>query len=128
MNPEDLKYSKDQTWVRVAGNEGTVGITDYAQKQLGSVLFVEVKKQGEKVKQFQPCGTIESDKATSDIVCPVSGEVTAVNSEAFNSPEIINQQPYGAGWLLKVKLADQGELGKLLSAADYNALVATLQK
>lgn len=128
MNPKDLKYSKDQTWVRVVGNEGTIGITDYAQKQLGSVLFIEVKQPGDKVTQSKPCGTIESDKATSDIVCPVSGEVTEVNKEAMDAPETVNQEPYGAGWLLKVKLADQGELGKLLSAADYDALVASLEK
>ncbi|MDO8490889.1 MAG: glycine cleavage system protein GcvH [Dehalococcoidia bacterium] len=128
MNPKDLKYSKDQTWVRVAGDEGTIGITDYAQKQLGSVLFVEVKQPGEQVKQGQPCGTIESDKATSDIVCPVSGEVVAVNSDAIEAPESVNQAPYEAGWLLKVRLADKGELGKLLSATDFEALLSTLQK
>lgn len=127
MNPKDLKYTKEQTWVRVEGGEATIGITDYAQAQLGSVLFVEVKDIGDKVAQFKSCGTIESDKATSDIISPVSGEVVAVNEDMLNAPEKVNEDPYGGGWMLRVQLADPGELNKLMAIGEFESYLASLE-
>ncbi len=121
MNPKDLKYSKAHTWAKQDGDEATVGITSYAQEQLGNVLFVEMKDIGDKVAQGQPCGSVESDKATSDVVCPVSGEVTAVNEDVLNAPEVLNEDPYGKGWLVKVRVSNPSELNSLLSADAYEA-------
>jgi len=124
LNPKDCKYTKGHTWVRVSGEEATIGISDYAQQQLGSVLFLEVAQPGDTVQQGQPCGTVESDKATSDIMCPVSGEVVAVNDKALDAPETVNQDPYGEGWLLKVRLSQPGELDNLMTAEEFEAYIA----
>ncbi|MBI2303787.1 MAG: glycine cleavage system protein GcvH [Chloroflexi bacterium] len=121
MNPKDCKYSKGHTWVRVAGGEAIIGITDYAQQQMGSILFVETKEVGSQINQFQPCGTVESDKATSDVMSPISGEVVAVNQEAVDAPELLNQDPYGAGWLLKARPANPKELDDLMTAEQFEA-------
>ncbi|MBI4282663.1 MAG: glycine cleavage system protein GcvH [Chloroflexi bacterium] len=123
MNPANCKYTKGHTWVRVEGNLAVIGLTDYAQQQLGKVLFVEAAAKGKKVAQSQSCGTVESDKATSDIMCPVTGEVTDVNEEALDAPELLNQEPYGKGWLIKVRLQDSKELGALMTAQEFEKYI-----
>ncbi|MBI4217012.1 MAG: glycine cleavage system protein GcvH [Chloroflexi bacterium] len=124
MHPKDYKYTKGHTWVRVEGEVGLIGITDFAQKELGSVLFVELASVGDAVVQSKPCGSVESDKATSDVMCPVSGQVLEVNEEAMNAPETVNKDPHGAGWLLKVRLANKTELNSLMSAAEFERYIA----
>ncbi len=124
MNPKDCKYTKGHTWVRVSGQEATVGVSDYAQKQLGSVLFVEVAQVGDAVAQGKPCGTIESDKATSEVQSPVSGKVTAVNQDTLDAPESVNKDPYGKGWLLKVQMSNPGELQSLMTAEAFEKYIS----
>jgi len=122
MYPADLKYTKDHEWVRSAGAEATIGITDYAQAQLGDVVFVELPAVGRAIKQGEVFGTIESVKAVSELYAPVSGEVVAVNDALSTSPESVNKDPHGA-WIIKVKPSNAGELGSLLDATAYGALV-----
>jgi len=124
-NPREVKYSKTYAWVKPENNEALVGITDYAQEQLGSILFVEVAKPGDKITQDAPCGTIESDKSTSDVVAPVSGEVVAVNQDAIDAPETINEDPYGKGWLLRVRMSNPSELDHLLSADEFDQFIVS---
>ncbi|MDE3112589.1 MAG: glycine cleavage system protein GcvH [Chloroflexota bacterium] len=119
--PDDLRYSKEHEWVRVDGDIATVGITHFAQEQLGDVVFVELPGQGSAVKQFASLGVVESVKAASDVYAPISGEITERNMKVIEKPELVNQEPYGNGWLVKVRVADKGEVGKLLSPADYRA-------
>ncbi len=114
--PADLKYTKEDEWLKVEGNQGTVGITDYAQNALGDIVFVELPKPGATVEAGKSFGTVESVKAVSELYSPISGTVTAVNEELANSPEKINSDPYGA-WMIKVQLSKQGD--NLMSAADY---------
>jgi len=121
--PENLKYTKDHEWVLVDGDAGTVGITDYAQGELGDVVFVELPAVGKTVKQGDPFGTIEAVKAVSDLFAPVSGSVVEVNKELEKSPEGVNKDPYGKGWMVKIKLANPGELASLLTAAAYKTQV-----
>ena len=123
MFPAELKYSKEHEWVRVEGQRAIVGITYYAQEQLGDVVYVELPEPGSQVSQFEVCGTIESVKTVSDLFAPVSGEVVAINETLDDSPECINQEPYGSGWILEVAMTDVAELGRLLSAEEYEALV-----
>ena len=124
MNPSDLKYSKGHEWAKeIGGNRVRVGITHYAQDQLGDVVFVDMPATGTKVKQFQQFGSIESVKAVSDLFSPVSGEVVAVNQALTDTPELVNQDPYGQGWLMEIALADSSELNALLSSQDYEAYV-----
>ncbi len=127
MYPADLKYTNDHEWVRVAGAEATVGITDFAQKQLGDVVFVELPVVGSEVTQFETFGTIESVKAASDLYAPVSGTVVESNAAIKDRPELVNPSPYGEGWLVKVKMKDKKELDVLLSPSDYEALVGSLE-
>jgi len=122
MYPADLKYTKDHEWVRGGGAEATIGITDYAQAQLGDVVFVELPAVGRAIKQGEVFGTIESVKAVSELYAPVSGEVVAVNDALSTSPETVNKDPHGA-WIIKVKPSNAGELGSLLDATAYGALV-----
>ena len=122
MYPADLKYTKDHEWVRGGGAEATIGITDYAQAQLGDVVFVELPAVGRTIKQGEVFGTIESVKAVSELYAPVSGEVVAVNDALSTSPETVNKDPHGA-WIIKVKPSNAGELGSLLDATAYGALV-----
>jgi glycine cleavage system H protein len=124
MVPTDLRYTKDHEWVRVDGDEATIGITDYAANQLGDVVFVELPEAGRTVDQFAAFGVVESVKAVSDLFAPVSGEVSAANDELSAQPELVNEEPYGAGWMLKVKVSDAGQLDELLDAASYDALIA----
>ena len=119
--PQDLRYSKEHEWVRLDGDTATIGITAFAQEQLGDVVFVELPEKGATVRQFASLGVVESVKAASDIYSPVSCQVVERNVKVIEKPELVNQKPYDDGWMLKVKLADKGELQKLLSADDYRA-------
>ena len=122
MNPQDLQYTREHEWLRVDGDSGTVGITDHAQKELGDVVFVEFPQVGSKVQAGKPMGTIESVKAVSELFSPASGEVVEVNSALLASPETVNADPYGKGWLIKVRL-DQ-KPGDLMSAEQYTQYTA----
>jgi glycine cleavage system H protein len=119
MNPPDLKYSKTHEWVRLENDTATTGITDHAQDTLGDITFVELPKVGAQLKQGGESGVIESVKAASDLMSPVSGVVAAVNGALDSAPETINSDPYGAGWLYKVKLSDASEINGLMDAAAY---------
>jgi glycine cleavage system H protein len=121
--PENLKYTKDHEWILVSGDTGTVGITDYAQGELGDVVFVELPSQGKTIKAHESFGTIEAVKAVSDIYAPVSGAVVEVNKDLAATPELVNKDPYGKGWMVKIKLANPAELNGLLDMAAYKALV-----
>ena len=120
--PAALKYTKDHEWVEISGDRGKVGVTDYAQKQLGDVVFVELPAFGTKLKQGQSFGTIESVKAVSELYSPVTGEVVEVNAALKDKPETVNADPH-ASWMIVVKLANPGEAGALLDAAQYQDLV-----
>lgn len=121
--PENLKYTKDHEWVRIDGDTGIVGITDYAQGELGDVVFVELPSVGKTVKAHDSFGTIEAVKAVSDIYAPVSGSIVGVNPELEKTPEVVNKDPYGNGWMVKIKLSNASEVSSLLSAAAYKQLV-----
>ena len=117
--PPDLKYTKEHEWVRVRGQEAEVGITDFAQGELGDVVFVELPQVGASLKQMKSFGTIDAVKTVSDLFAPVSGEVTAVNTELKDNPALINQSPYEKGWMVRIKMQSPGELEALLSAEAY---------
>ena len=125
MYPKDYRYTKEHEWVKVDGSNGTIGITDYAQHELGDVVFVEMPKVGTQLKPRQSFGTIE---AVSEIFSPVSGEVTETNPALADSPELINKDPHGAAWLIKVRLADPKEAAALMDAAAYEAYIAAQAK
>ena len=122
--PEDLKYTKDHEWIRVEGDVAYVGITDYAQSELGEIVYVDITTEGETVAKEEVFGTIEAVKTVSDLFMPSSGEVLEVNAELEDAPELVNQEPYGKGWLIKVSVADAAELDSLLSAEEYQQLIA----
>jgi glycine cleavage system H protein len=124
MYPADFKYTKDHEWVKVDGGDATVGITDYAQAQLGDVVFVELPAVGRSIAQGEVFGTIESVKAVSELYAPLSGEVTAVNDALTGAPESVNKDPHGAAWIIKVRPSNPDELGSLLDATAYAALVS----
>jgi glycine cleavage system H protein len=124
MVPADLRYTKDHEWVRVDGDTATIGVTDFAANQLGDVVFVDLPAAGKPVEQFATFGVVESVKAVSDLYAPVSGEVTEVNGELGANPELVNSDPYGAGWMIKVKLGDAAQVGELLDAAGYEKLTS----
>jgi glycine cleavage system H protein len=117
--PEELHYSKDHEWVRVEGDVGVVGITDHAQEALGDVVYVELPKAGDDFAAHEAFGSVESVKAVSEIFTPVSGAVTAVNETLQDAPEKVNTDPYGDGWMIKIKLKSAGEVDSLLTAAEY---------
>src|SRR5881409_1286175 len=117
--PPDLKYAKSHEWVRVAGDVASVGITDHAQHELTDVVFVELPVKGRKLKAGESCAVVESVKTASDIYSPVSGEVIEVNQTIVDQPALVNSDPYGQGWFVKVRLSTPDEVGKLMSAADY---------
>lgn len=121
--PDNLKYTKTHEWADIQGETAAVGITDYAQKELGDIVFVECPQKGAAVRQGEPCGSIEAVKTVSEIISPVSGEVTDVNRDLASTPQIVNQDPYGKGWFFKVNLSDASEAGKLLDAKAYGQLV-----
>jgi glycine cleavage system H protein len=122
--PDALKYTKDHEWLKVEGGIGTVGITEYAQGELGDVVFVELPAVGSTVKAHASFGTIEAVKAVSDLYAPVSGTVSEVNAELAKTPEIVNKDPYGKGWMVKIRIADASEVSSLLDAAAYRGIVA----
>ena len=121
--PDNLKYTKDHEWIRIEGGTGTIGITEYAQGELGDVVFVELPPVGKSVKQHETFGTIEAVKAVSDLYAPMSGSVTDVNAVVAATPDAVNKDPYGKGWLVKVKLSNSAESAELLDAAAYRSLV-----
>ena len=122
MVPNDLHYTKDHEWVRVDGDEATVGITEYAAGQLGDIVFVELPDSGRTLAQFATFGVVESVKAVSDLFAPVSGEVVAGNDALLGAPELVNTDPYGEGWMIRVRLANPSEIDDLLDATAYDAL------
>jgi len=122
--PPELRYSKEHEWVRVEGDVATTGITDHAQEQLGDLVYLDLPKVGTAVRQFEKLGEIESVKAVSDLFSPVGGKVTELNEEAVKAPELVNQDPYGRGWLVKLALSDASEVDKLLTAEQYEELIA----
>ncbi|MBP1686639.1 MAG: glycine cleavage system lipoyl carrier protein GcvH [Deltaproteobacteria bacterium] len=122
--PEDLKYSKEHEWVLVEDNVATVGITDFAQDQLGDIVFVELPAVGDKVSKEDAFGVVESVKAVSDIYAPVSGKVLEVNDDLPENPEMVNEDAYGDGWMIKIEMSDPDELQDLMTAAEYEEYVA----
>ena len=122
MNPEDLQYTREHEWIRIAGDTGTVGITDHAQQELGDVVFVEFPKVGDKVEAGKPLGNIESVKAVSEIFSPVSGEVTEINSGLITAPETVNADPYGKGWLVRIRIS--GKPDGQMSGQQYTEYTA----
>ncbi len=122
--PEDLKYSKEHEWVLVEGNVATVGITDYAQDQLGDIVFVELPAVGDKVSKEDAFGVVESVKAVSDIYAPVTGKVIEINDDLPDNPEILNEDPYGDAWIIKIEMSDPDEIDDLLTSTEYEEYVA----
>lgn len=121
--PGDLKYTKDHEWCKVEGDELVVGITDFAQSELGDIVFVEVETEGETLEHEEVFGSIEAVKTVSDLFMPVSGEIVSFNEELEASPEVVNSDPYGEGWMIRIKMSDKSELDDLLSAEEYKEIV-----
>ena len=121
--PENLKYTKDHEWVRVEGNIAVVGITDFAQSELGDIVFVEIETEGEELEHEAVFGTIEAVKTVSDLYMPLSGKVVEVNSELEEQPDLVNKDPYGSGWMVKLEIANPEEIDKLLSNEQYKSLI-----
>lgn len=120
--PAELKYTKDHEWVKVEGNEAIVGITDFAQGQLGDVVFIEIETEGETLEHEEVFGTIEAVKTVSDMFMPVAGKVIAVNEKLADTPEIVNKDPYGDGWMIRIAISDPSQLNNLLTAEQYAAI------
>ena len=121
--PADLKYTKDHEWVKIDGVEATIGVTDYAQGELGDVVYVEIETEGESLDQEEVFGTVEAVKTVSDLFMPLSGEVIAVNEKLADEPDTVNKDPYGEGWMVKIKMSDASQVDSLLSADDYKGEV-----
>ena len=121
--PEGLKYTKDHEWVKVEGNIGTVGVTDYAQGELGDIIYLDVTTVGNDVAMGDAFGTIEAVKTVSEMYAPVSGKITEFNSAVNDNPAIVNQDPYGAGWMVKIEISNMGDLDSLLSPEEYKNLI-----
>lgn len=128
MFPQDRRYTKDHEWVLVQGDQGTVGVTDYAQKQLGDVVYLELPELGRSLKAHETFGTVESVKAVSELYAPLSGEVIEVNSALLAKPERINSDPHGEAWMIRVRVADPSQVAGLLDAAAYQAYVDSQAK
>ncbi|MBN2415188.1 glycine cleavage system protein GcvH [bacterium] len=122
--PEELLYTEDHEWVRVENDIAVVGITDYAQGELGDIVFIEMPDPGEQTTQSEPCASIEAVKAVSDLYAPVSGEVTEINEDLVDDPQQVNTDPYSGGWILKIKIADTSELEDLMSAEEYQNMIS----
>lgn len=122
--PDNLKYTKEHEWIKIEGDEALIGITEHASSELGDIVFIEIETQGESLGAGDTFGTVEAVKTVSDLFMPVSGEVLEVNDKLEGTPEIINQDPYGAGWLIRIRIENPDELNDLLSAADYKDLIA----
>jgi len=121
--PSNVKYTKDHEWISVAGNIGTIGITDYAQRELGDVVFVDISAKVSEVKKGESLGTIEAVKTVSDIYAPCGGRIIEVNKELTDSPEVVNSDPYGLGWMVKIEIKDQSELSDLLDNMKYKETI-----
>ncbi|WP_234573006.1 glycine cleavage system protein GcvH [Rhodohalobacter sp. 614A] len=122
--PEDLKYTKEHEWVRDNGDgTATIGITDFAQGELGDIVFVELEPEGTEFEQDEVFGTVEAVKTVSELFCPVAGEITELNEELEDDPELVNTDPYGKGWMVKIKISDHSELDSLLSVDEYKEIV-----
>lgn len=121
--PENLKYTKDHEWVKIEGDTATVGITAFAQGELGDIVYVEIETEGESLDQEEVFGSVEAVKTVSDLFMPLSGEITEFNSNLESNPELVNSDPYGEGWMIKVKLSNPSEVEDLLDAAAYSALI-----
>ena len=122
--PKELRYTKDHEWIKLDGNVATIGITDYAQRELGDIVYVEVETVGKPLKAGDVFGTVEAVKTVSDLFLPVDGTITELNKDLANSPESVNNDPYGAGWMIKMTVNDPAAVGKLMDAAAYEAVVA----
>jgi len=123
--PADLKYTKDHEWIRVEGETAIVGITDFAQKELGDVVFVEIETEGEELAKGETFGTVEAVKTVSDLFMPVGGKVLEINEALADEPELVNNDPFGNGWMIKLQITDAAELDELLSAGDYQKMIET---
>jgi len=121
--PGNLKYTKDHEWIKVDGEHAIIGVTDFAQGELGDIVFIEIETEGETLDKEEVFGTIEAVKTVSDLFMPVSGEIIEKNPAIEDSPDVVNKDPYGKGWLIKIKLTDKSELDDLLSADEYSALI-----
>ena len=124
MVPADLRYTKEHEWVRIEGDQATIGITEYAAEQLGDIVFVELPEVGRDLAQFATFGVVESVKAVSDLFAPVGGEVTEANETLAGQPELVNSDPYGEGWMVRVRVSDPAQVEGLLDASAYDALTA----
>ena len=122
--PAELKYTKDHEWVRIEGDEAVIGITDFAQSELGDIVFVEVETEGESIETEEIFGSVEAVKTVSDLFMPLSGEILSFNSELEDAPEVVNSDPYGEGWMIRVKISDASEVDALLSAEQYKDLIS----
>lgn len=122
--PAELKYTKDHEWIRIEGDVATVGITDFAQSELGDIVFVEIETEGETLDKEEIFGSVEAVKTVSDLFMPLSGEVIEINEELEGNPEVINEDPYGGGWMIKIKISDSSEADDLMSAEAYEEEVA----
>ena len=122
--PAELKYTKDHEWVRIEGDEAVIGITDFAQSELGDIVFVEIDSEGESFESEEIFGSVEAVKTVSDLFMPLSGEVLSFNSELLDTPEVVNSDPYGEGWMIRVKISDNSEVDALLSAEQYQDLIS----
>jgi glycine cleavage system H protein len=121
--PADLKYTKDHEWVKINGSEATVGITDFAQRELGDIVYVDVNTVGEEVAKEAVFGTVEAVKTVSDLFMPLSGEVLEVNKDIDSAPESVNKDPYGTGWMIRIRMTNESEVSELLSVDDYKKLI-----
>ena len=122
--PGELKYTKDHEWVRIEGDEAVIGITDFAQSELGDIVFIEVETEGESIESEEIFGSVEAVKTVSDLFMPLTGEVLSFNSELEDAPEVVNSDPYGEGWMIRVKISNSSEIDTLLSAAQYKDLIS----
>jgi len=121
--PENLKYTKDHEWIRIEGDNGYVGVTDFAQSELGDIVFIEIETVGETLKKEEVFGTIEAVKTVSDMFMPVSGEILEMNPAIEETPDVVNKDPYGNGWMVKIKINDPAEINQLLSPEKYKELI-----
>lgn len=121
--PSELKYTKDHEWVNVSGSEATIGITDFAQRELGDIVYIDINSVGTEVAKEEVFGTVEAVKTVSDLFMPLTGTVLAINNDLNDNPELVNSDPYGKGWMVKVSISDLADVEGLLSAEDYKALV-----
>lgn len=121
--PADLKYTKDHEWVKIEGSTATIGVTDFAQKELGDIVYVEIETEGEEIAQEEVFGTVEAVKTVSDLLMPISGTINAINDGLEDTPESVNSDPYGDGWMIKITISNESELEGLLSADTYKELI-----